>query len=42
MFALAMFRVNAEPDSVNPAPVRSLNDSPFTIRFVVEAIANDE
>lgn len=34
--------VRAPPDSDRPEPSRLLNDEPFTIRFVVEAVANDE
>ncbi len=30
------------PERVRPVPVRSLNDSPLTIKLVVEAVRNDE
>ena len=34
--------VRAPPDSDRPLPNRLLNDEPFTTRFVVEAVVNDE
>ena len=36
------FTVRAELVMVRPLPVRSLNDSPFTMRLVVDAVTNDE
>ena len=35
-------KVNAPPVSCNPEPSKLLNNEPLTIRFVVEAVTNDE
>jgi hypothetical protein len=41
--ALGMFEVTRVfPERARPVPVRSLNDSPFTMRLVVLAVVNDE
>jgi hypothetical protein len=41
--ALGILEVTrAPPESESPVPVRSLNDSPFTMRFVVEAFTYEE
>ncbi len=34
--------VSAEPTFESPEPSSELNDEPLTIRFVVEAVTNDE
>ena len=34
--------VKAPPDRARPEPKRLLNELPLTMRFVVEAVANDE
>ncbi len=40
--ALGMLDVtSAPPDIARPVPVRSLNDSPFTMRLVVEAVVKE-
>jgi hypothetical protein len=40
--ALGMFEVtSAPPERASPVPVRSLKDSPFTMRFVVEAVVKE-
>ncbi len=40
--ALGMLEVtSAPPEILRPVPVRSLKDSPFTMRFVVEAVVNE-
>ena len=38
----AVLQVRAPTESERPLPVRSLNDSPLTMRLVVEAVLNDE
>jgi SOS-response transcriptional repressor LexA len=37
-----MFKLRALPESVRPLPVKSLNDSPLTMRLVVEAVMKEE
>jgi len=40
--AFGMFEVTrAPPESARPVPVRSLNDSPFTMRLVVLAVVKE-
>ena len=39
---LAVAQVSAFDTEVRPLPRRLLNDEPLTMRFVVEAVRNDE